>query len=431
MKPSVVITGLGAVVPHGHSVAEAWPKIAAGESAVDRISLYDPSGHITQIGAEVKPGFEAPERIGPFALDYSALRYTWGAVHEALQQAGLGDDVGNLDPKRAVVATTGVSRATLEAIGPTMMRCYGPVENPWRMDLHDFFVEMPKAPEAPELLPFLLEEAAPMAAWLAGAGQTWNVASACASGSHALADAAALIENGEAEVVVAVGVCTGINPALVTGFAILGALSTRNDDPQAASRPFDKGRDGFVLGEGAACMVLESAEHAAARGAKPLAELAGWGLSCDSYRLTDPQPEGIGMSLAMQRALDHAGLEPTAIDYINAHGTSTAYNDSAETMAVRTTFGAHANNIPVSSSKSMFGHLIQAAGLLEGIVCTKAIEDSWVPPTINYSDPDPACDLDVVPNVGRKADLELVMSNSFGFGGQNATIILRRPELKS
>jgi 3-oxoacyl-[acyl-carrier-protein] synthase II len=209
---------------------------------------------------------------------------------------------------------------------------------------------------------------------------------------------------------------------------MLQALSTRNDDPEHASRPFDKDRDGFVMGEGAAMMVLESEEHAKARGATILAELAGWGYSCDSYRLTDPQPEGVGMTLCMKRALESAGLEPTDVDHVNAHGTSTPLNDAAETLAIKKALGEHAYRIPVSSNKSMFGHLIHAAGALEGCLSVKTIIEGMVPPTINHDEPGPRCDLDYVPNVGRSAKINVVLKNSFGFGGMNVSVVYKRWE---
>ena len=427
MKKRVVLTGLGAVVPHGHSVAQAWPRIRDGESAVGRITYYDPNGHKTQIAAQVPEGFDAPQTCGPFALSDDAMRFVWGATREALAQAHL-DNEGGPSARRAVVCTTGVGPATLGSLGGEMVRSVPPDDDPWKADLGQFFSQIADAPDAIEMRGFLVDDCAPLVSWMAAAPQTYNVASACAAGTHALADAVAIIERDEADVVVASGVCTGINAVLVNGFSILGALSTRNDDPEGASRPFDSDRDGFILAEGAATIVVESLDHALARGATPLAEVLGWGLSCDAYRLTDPEPGGTGMSLSMQRALEYAGLAPSDIDYVNAHGTSTPYNDAAETLAIRNTFGAHTDALPVSSSKSMFGHLIQAAGLLEAIVCVKSLEDGWIPPTINSQNQDPACDLDIVPNHGRAQDIQRVMSNSFGFGGQNATIILKRWE---
>jgi len=209
---------------------------------------------------------------------------------------------------------------------------------------------------------------------------------------------------------------------------MLQALSTRNDDPARASRPFDAGRDGFVMGEGAAMLVLESEEHAKARGATILAELAGWGYSCDSYRLTDPQPEGVGMALCMKRAIESAGLGPEDIGHVNAHGTSTPLNDAAETLAIKKALGEHAFKIPVSSNKSMFGHLIHAAGALEGCLSVKTITEGIVPPTINYEEPDPRCDLDYVPNVGREMKVDAILKNSFGFGGMNVSVVYRRYE---
>jgi 3-oxoacyl-[acyl-carrier-protein] synthase II len=418
---------MGAVAPHGHSVAEIWPRVRSGEPAVARIAAYDPAGHVCQIAAEVPPGFSSPASAGPIALGYRAIQFLWGAAHEALQESGDASAAGQHHPRRGAIVTTGVSQTTLGAFGGSMVRTLGLGADPWRADLDGFFARISTAPEVASLGDFLLEEAGPLLAWMNGAGRCWNVASACAAGSQALADAAAMIARDEADQVLVGGVCTGINPFMVNGFAILGALSCRNDEPAAASRPFDRDRDGFVMAEGAAAMVLEREDHARARGAPVLARLAGWGLSCDGYRLTDPRPDGSGMRMAMERALARARLRPDDIDYVNAHGTSTPYNDAAESAALKTVFGERSPQLPVSSSKSMFGHMIQAAGIMEAIVCVRALDEGFAPPTINHDHPDPACGLDVIPNRGRALPMRWVMSNSFGFGGQNATVILGQP----
>ena len=332
------------------------------------------------------------------------------------------------DALACVVLSTGVGPANINFLGPIALRVHGVDSDPYAADLAAFYAQAPSQPEAEGLDDFHLDTAAPIAAVLAGAAHVYNTASACASGSHAVADGAALIARGEADVCLVGGICTPVTRVLVPGFAMLKALSTRNDDPEHASRPFDAGRDGFVMGEGAAMLVLESEAHAKARGARILAEVAGWGYSCDSYRLTDPEPGGTGMRLCMVRALDGAKLTPEDVDHVNAHGTSTPLNDAAETLAIKKALGDHAFKIPVSSNKSMFGHLIHAAGALEGCLSVKTILEGVVPPTINYETPDPRCDLDYAPNVAREQKVDVVLKNSFGFGGMNVSVVYKRYE---
>ena len=257
-------------------------------------------------------------------------------------------------------------------------------------------------------------------------GPNLGVVSACASGTNAVGEAAHLIRRGDADVVLAGGAEAAITPIALAGMEVVGALSTRNDEPEKASRPFDAQRDGFVMGEGAAFLVLESLEHAQKRGARILAEVVGYGSTCDAYHITAPAENGEGAARCMRNALQTAGLRPQDIDYINAHGTSTPLNDKSETAAIKSVFGEHAYRVPVSSTKSMTGHLLGAAGALEAAICVRALQEGVIPPTINYEYPDPACDLDYVPNQARRADLRYAMSNSFGFGGHNATLILRR-----
>ncbi len=427
-QPKVVVTGMGAIVPHGDDVDQVYRDVAGGVNACGRITKFDPTGFLCQIGSEVRYQFDAPTEVGPYTVHNEALRFTAGAAERALRYAGLTAATGEGMDRRTVVLSTGVGPANINFLGPIALRVHGVDSDPYAADLSSFYAQAPSQPEAEGLDDFHLDTAAPIAAVLAGAAHVYNTASACASGSHAVADGAALIARGEADVALVGGICTPVTRVLVPGFAMLKALSTRNDDPEHASRPFDAGRDGFVMGEGAAMLVLESEEHAKARGATILAEVAGWGYSCDSYRLTDPEPGGVGMRLCMVRALERAGLPAEAVDHVNAHGTSTPLNDAAETLAIKKALGDHAYKIPVSSNKSMFGHLIHAAGALEGCLSVKTILEGIVPPTINYETPDPNCDLDYAPNVGREQKVDVVLKNSFGFGGMNVSVVYKRYE---
>jgi 3-oxoacyl-[acyl-carrier-protein] synthase II len=281
---------------------------------------------------------------------------------------------------------------------------------------------------SPFLVPMMLPDSAPgmVAIYLGVRGPNLAVVSACASGTNALGEAAEVIRRGDADVILTGGSESVIVPIAIAGMAVMSALSTRNHDPERASRPFDKDRDGFLMGEGSAVLVLESLEHALGRGAPILAEVTGYGTSNDAYHISAPAENGAGAALCMQLALDSAGLRPADISYINAHGTSTPLNDKSETAAIKTVFGEHAYHVPISSTKSMTGHLLGAAGALEALVCVKTLQENILPPTINYTTPDPDCDLDYVPNQPRKVPTRHVMSNSFGFGGHNATIILSR-----
>ena len=427
-RARVVVTGMGVVVPHGDDIDAVYGRITRGENECARITAFDPTGFLCQIGSEVKYTFEAPTQVGPYTVHNEALRFVVGAADRAIRYAGLEAATGDAQDRRTVVLSTGVGPANIDFLGPIALRIHGDDSDPYTSDMASFYANAPDEPEAVGLDEFHLDTAAPSCAVLLGAAHVHNTASACASGSHAIADAAAIIARGEADVALAGGVCTPVTRVLVPGFAMLQALSTRNDDPEHASRPFDAGRDGFVMGEGAAVMILESEEHAKARGATILCELAGWGYSCDAYRLTDPQPEGEGMALCMSRALESAGVAPEQVDHVNAHGTSTAYNDRAETLAIKHALGAHAYSTPVSSNKSMFGHLIHAAGALEGCLSVKTILEGIIPPTINYTEQDPLCDLDYVPNEGRAAKVDVILKNSFGFGGMNVSVVYRRYE---
>ena len=428
MTRRVVVTGMGVVVPHGDCVDTVYQRIVRGENECARITRFNPDGFLCQIGSEVRYEVHAPELVGPYTVHNEALKYTAGAADRALKYAGLEAASGEAMDRRTIVLSTGVGPANIDFLGPIAQRVHGSEADPYKSELAPFYAQAPEEPEAKGLDEFHLDTAAPMCAVQVGAAHVYNTASACASGSHAVADGGALIRRGEADVVLAGGVCTPVTRVLVPGFAMLQALSTRNDDPASASRPFDKDRDGFVMGEGAAVLILESEEHAKARGAEILAEVGGWGYSCDSYRLTDPHPEGVGMALCMARALESAGMGPEAIDHINAHGTSTPYNDAAESLAIKKALGDRAYQIPVSSNKSMFGHLIHAAGSLEGCLAVQTLRHGIVPPTINYTTPDPACDLDYCPNEAREMPVRAILKNSFGFGGMNVSVVYKRYE---
>jgi 3-oxoacyl-[acyl-carrier-protein] synthase II len=418
---------MGVVVPHGDNIDDVYKRIIAGDSECARITKFDASTLSCGIGAEVRFPVECSDLVGPYTTHNEALKFTVGAAERALAYAGLGAAEGEAQDRRTVVLSTGVGPANIDFLGPIALRLHGD-EDPYEADLKAFYRYAPTQPEAQGLDDFHLDTAAPACAVLLGAAHVLNTASACASGSHAIADGGALIRRGEADVVLAGGICTPVTRVLVPGFAMLQALSTRNDDPEHASRPFDADRDGFVMGEGAAVLILESEEHARARGATILAELAGWGYSCDAYRLTDPQPEGVGMALCMSRAIESAGLSPEDIEHVNAHGTSTPYNDKAETIAIKKALGAHAYTIPVVSNKGNFGHLIHAAGALEGALAVQTLRHGIIPPTINYDTPDPDCDLDYVPNVAREQQVGVILKNSFGFGGMNVSVVYRRYE---
>jgi 3-oxoacyl-[acyl-carrier-protein] synthase II len=425
--PKVVVTGMGVVVPHGDDIDKVFKRIVAGESECGPITKFDASTLGCRIGSEVRYPVECSEQVGPYTAHNEALRFTIGAAERAIAAAGLAPADGDDQDRRSVVLSTGVGPANIDFLGPIALRLHGD-EDPYKADMEAFYNYAPEQPEAQGLDDFHLDTAAPACAVLLGAAHVLNTASACASGSHAIADGGALIRRGEADVVLAGGICTPVTRVLVPGFAMLQALSTRNDEPTRASRPFDAGRDGFVMGEGAAVLILESEEHAKARGATILAELAGWGYSCDAYRLTDPQPEGVGMALCMTRAIESAGLKPEDVDHVNAHGTSTPYNDKAETVAIKKALGEHAYKIPVVSNKGNFGHLIHAAGALEGALAVKTIREGVIPPTINYETPDPNCDLDYVPNESREQKVDVVLKNSFGFGGMNVSVVYKRYE---
>lgn len=412
MSRRVVVTGMGCISPVGNNVRETWESILAGKSGAAMITHFDASRHKTRFAAEVK-GFDGVALFG--AREARKMdRFTQFAAAvavEALEQAGLTIDESNRDRVGVVVGTgIGGIGTLLEQV--EVMRERGPER------------------VSPFLVPMMISDSAPgmLAIRLGVRGPNMALATACASGNNAIGEAFEMIRRGAADVMLAGASEAALVPVAMAGMNVMTALSTRNDDPQTASRPFDKDRDGFLMGEGAGMLVLESLEHAQGRGAAILGELSGYGTTDDAHHISAPAENGAGAALAMKLALQNAALETTDIEYINAHGTSTPLNDKSETAAIKTVFGEQAYNIPVSSTKSMTGHLLGASGAIEAVFCLLAIRDQVLPATINYSTPDPECDLDYVPNRPRKASPAHVMSNSFGFGGHNATLILSRFE---
>jgi 3-oxoacyl-[acyl-carrier-protein] synthase II len=405
----VVVTGLGVVTSIGHDVGAFWSGLIAGKIGVDRVTLFDPSAFACQIGAEVR-GWEVNQLMDPKEARRND-RYThfgFVAAKQAVADSGLnmaaedGDRVG-------VIIGSGIGG----------MHTY-------ETQLRNLFDRGPRK-VSPFTIPSLIGNMCSglVAIELGARGPNFGIVSACATGTHSLGEAAHAIRRGDADVMVAGGSEAAITPFAYASFCSMKAMSTRNDDPRGASRPFDKSRDGFIMGEGAGILVLESEEHARARGARIYCELAGYAATCDAYHITQPDPEGKGLSMAMRRALDSAGVAASGVDYINAHGTSTPYNDKFETLAIKKIFGEHAQSVPISSTKSMTGHLLGAAGGIESVVCVKTIEKGIVPPTMNLEEPDPDCDLDYVPNVAREVKVRTVLSNNLGFGGQNASVVFR------
>ena len=410
MKRRIVITGMGCISPLGNDVNSLWNNLLAGKSGVGRITLYDPSAFECQIAAEVKD-FDPLARFGSREarrMDrYS--QFALAAAGQAIENAGIKID--QTDRERVgVVIGSGIG-----GIGTLI-------------DQNQVFHHRGPKRVSPFLVPMMLaDSAAAMVAIQFGLqGPNMAVVTACATGTNAIGEAAYIIQRGQADIILAGGSEASIIPLALSGLSVMNAVSTLNDQPERASRPFDLNRSGFVMGEGAAVLVLEDLDHALARGADILAELTGYGTTNDAYHISAPAENGSGAARCMQLALKDAGLDPRDIHYINAHGTSTPLNDKSETAAIKTTFGEQAYQIPVSSTKSMTGHLLGASGALEALICVKVLQEGHLPPTINYETPDPVCDLDYVPNQFRTAQVDRVMSNSFGFGGHNATIILNR-----
>jgi 3-oxoacyl-[acyl-carrier-protein] synthase II len=410
MRKRVVVTGLGCVSPVGNNVKDTWQALLAGKSGAAAITTFDASAHKTRFAAEVK-GFDAAALFG--TRDARKMdrftQFATAATLEAIAQSGLTIDESNCDQVGILIGS---------GIGGVITL------------IEQYEVMKQRGPErvSPFLIPMMISDGAAgnIAIRVGARGPNMSIATACASGTNALGEAAEMIRRGAADVMIAGASEAAVSAIAMAGMNVMTALSTRNDDPQKASRPFDKDRDGFVMAEGAGILILESLEYAQARGANILCEFAGYGTTDDAHHISAPAEDGAGAVNSMRLAVESASLKLEDIDYINAHGTSTYLNDKSETNAIKTLFGAQAYKIPVSSTKSMTGHLLGASGALEAVFCSMAITENILPPTMNYETPDPVCDLDYVPNQPRKAEPRNVMSNSFGFGGHNATLILSR-----
>lgn len=410
MKRRVVATGLGLATPLGIGLENVWQRILNGESGIAPITRFDATQHDTKFAGEIKE-FKAEDYISPKEIKRMDLfiQYALAASKVAMQDAGL--DMTKEDAERAgVVVGTGLGGL------PTIEK------------YHSVLLERGPGRITPFFIPMLIANEAPghIAIQYGMKGPNLSIVTACATGSHSIGEASRIIQYGDADVMVAGGTEANLTPLTVGGFNAMKALSTRNDDPQKASRPFDKDRDGFVVAEGSGIVVLEELEHALKRGAKIYGEIAGYGYNGDAYHITAPSPDGEGFVRCIKMALKDAGISPEDVNYINAHGTSTELNDYTETLAIKEVFKEKAYKIPVSSTKSMTGHLLGAAGAIEAIFSLLSIRDNVCPPTINYETPDPQCDLDYVPNVSRSHRIDVAMSNSFGFGGTNSTLVFRR-----
>jgi 3-oxoacyl-[acyl-carrier-protein] synthase II len=413
MKPSdrrVVVTGLGLVTPLGNDTATNWQRVTAGHSGIDVISRFDTSKFPVRIAGEVR-GFDPAvfidkkelRRMDPFA------HYAVAAAQMAVDDAQLAIEPAQAERVGVIVGVGMGGIATIE-------------------ESHRLFLEFGLKKVSPFFIPRLIANMAPghIAMRFGAKGVNYTTTSACASGGHAVGEAFRLVRYGHQDVMLAGGAEAPVTPLGVGGFAVMRALSTRNDEPPRACRPFDRERDGFVVAEGAAVLVLETLERARTRGARIYAEVVGYGANADAYHLTMPSPAGEGAARCMRLALEDGDIAPDTVDYINAHGTSTPYNDVNETQAIKQVFGAHAARLAVSSTKSMTGHALGAAGAIEAAYMALSTFHALVPPTINYENPDPECDLDYVPNIARHMPVRVALSNSFGFGGANACLAFRR-----
>jgi len=410
MERRVVITGMGTLSPVGKDVPATWQALLAGVSGIGPITNFDPSGFRSRIAAQVKDYDPKEYFSGKDArrMDLFA-QYAVAATREAVRDARLAPTDAERD-RIAVLIGSGIGGIGTTTSQTLLLDRRGP------------------ARVSPFLIPMILPETAASAVAIEHGlrGPNMAVTSACATGANAIGETYRMIRHGYADAGICGGSEAGVIPISVAGFSAMRALSERNDDPEHASRPFDRDRDGFVIGEGAGILVIEARDRAIARGAHIYAEISGYATNDDAYHITAPQANGAGASACMRMAIESAGLSPEAIDYVNAHGTSTPLNDVTETRALKAVLGDHAYRIPISSTKSMTGHLLGAAGAVEAIICAKALGDGIVPPTTNLENPEPECDLDYVPDRPRKADLEHVMSNSFGFGGHNACLVFSR-----
>lgn len=424
MRRRVVVTGIGMINPMGNEVETVWSGLKEGKSGVGFTSIFDASRFPTKISAEVK-NWDVDvigEDLEQWKFRGRHSRFAAGAAKQAMDSSGCLDS--NLDPSRlGVYLGSGEGNQDFDSFTRMMSAALQGDQ----LDIAQFtkagleilnpMAELEQEPNMP---------AGHLASMFNAHGPNVNCLTACAASSQAIGEATEMIRRGDVDVMLSGGTHSMIHPFGVTGFNLLTALSTSNEEPTKASRPFDRLRDGFVLGEGAAMVILEDFERATQRGAHVYGEILGYGSTADAYRITDIHPEGRGAIGSMSMALKDAGLDSSDIHYVNAHGTSTTVNDKVETLACRKTFGEHADKIPVSSTKSMMGHLIAAAGVTELVVCMMAIRDNVLPPTINYENADPACDLDYVPNEARETHCDVALNNSFGFGGQNITLVVSR-----
>jgi len=423
MKRRVVVTGLGAVTPLGNDVSTMWQSQLQCRNGVGPITHFDASNFPTKFAAEVRNyDFDSQvENPARFADAGRNIRFAIGAARQAVHDSGIHDSPGFNPARFGVYLGAGEGQQNFLQFMSLVSEAY----RDGRIDLRNFtesFISRMNPRYELELEPNM--PAAHLSSLFNAQGPNLNCLTACAASSQAIGEATEIIRRGEAEMMLSGGAHSMIHPFGVTGFNLLTALSERNDSPQTASRPFDLNRDGFVLGEGAGMLLLEELEHAKSRGARIYGEILGYGSTADAYRITDIHPEGRGAVACIRMALQDAERNPEEIGYVNAHGTSTRVNDQVETMAVKGGLGEHAWKTPVSSIKSMMGHLIAAAGAVEAITCLLAIRDGVLPPTINYETPDPECDLDYIPNQPRETRIKAALSNSFGFGGQNVAVIL-------
>ncbi len=410
MKRRVVVTGMGVITPVGNSVEEFWGALKSGKSGIDRVTKFDPADFTTQIAGEVKNfnPLDYLDKKEARRMDTAEL-YSIATSQQAYDDAQLSSD--SLDPERAgVVIGSGIGG--IETLEKQLSILFE--KGPSRIS--PFFIPM-----------MIVDMCAGLVSMRFGfKGPNYATVSACATSSHAIGDAFKIIQRGDADIMIAGGTEAAITPSSLAGFCSARAISTRNNEPQKASRPFDKERDGFVMAEGSGAIILESLEHARKRDAKIYAEIAGLGMTADAYHITAPDPEGKGAARSISLALRDGGLSPDSVDYINSHGTATPLGDIAETLAIKKVFGERASQIPVNATKSMIGHLLGAAGAVEFIAGLKSMEESILHPTINYEFPDPECDLDYVPNKAREKEINVFLSNSFGFGGHNITLAVKK-----
>jgi len=412
LRRRVVITGMGMVSPLGIGVEKNWQALTEGKSGIGRITKFDSTGFDTQIAGEVK-GFVPEDFIDKKEIKRMDIfiQYAIAASVMAMEDSYLKITPANADRVGVVVGAGLGGLTTIEAFHKVLLE-----RGPGRIS--PFFIPMLIVNEAPGHISMRF----------GAKGPNTSAVTACATGNHNIGDAWRIIQREDADAVIAGGVEATITPLAVSGFNAMKALSTRNEEPEKASRPFDKERDGFVIGEGSGIIILEELTHALNRGAKIYAEIIGYGLTGDAYHITAPSPDGEGAARCMQMALKDSGMPPEEVDYINAHGTSTYYNDIYETQAIKAVFKEHAKKLPISSTKSMTGHLLGGAGGIEAIFTILTLYQGVIPPTINYQTPDPECDLDYVPNQARKAEVRVALSNSFGFGGTNAVLAFKKYE---